>query len=139
MIKYLLPIAMLISAPVYAADLANITITLNPAVEGAEIKMTRSVALDRYPNEYKFSKSTTGKNTGKYTPTAPVDLATDCTRAFDRGSADSYYHRPANPHYFAGDTYASNPIVAEPGTPEYEAYMAGYEYNEAHGDKKDWG
>jgi hypothetical protein len=29
--------------------------------------------------------------------------------AFDRGSADSYYH------------------------------MAGYEYNEAHGDKKDWG
>jgi hypothetical protein len=59
--------------------------------------------------------------------------------AFDRGSADSYYHRPARPHYFEGATYSSDAIVAEPGTAEYEAYMAGFEYNEAHGDKKDWG
>jgi hypothetical protein len=29
--------------------------------------------------------------------------------------------------------------VAEPGTAEYDAYIMGYEYNEAHGDKKDWG
>jgi hypothetical protein len=59
--------------------------------------------------------------------------------AFDRGRADSYYHRPARPHYFEGGTYESDAITAEPGTAEYEAYMAGYEYNEAHGDKKDWG
>jgi hypothetical protein len=59
--------------------------------------------------------------------------------AFDRGSADSYYHRSPSPHFFVGDTYANWPIVAELGTAEYEAYMAGYEYNEAHGDKKDWG
>ena len=59
--------------------------------------------------------------------------------AFDRGSADSYYHRSPNPHYFASDTYASDPITAEPGTAEYEAYMAGYDYNEQYGDKKDWG
>ena len=59
--------------------------------------------------------------------------------AYDRGSADSYYHRKPNPHYFKGDTYVGDPIVAEPGTAEYEAYMMGYEYNESTGDKKDWG
>jgi hypothetical protein len=59
--------------------------------------------------------------------------------AFDRGSADSYYHRKPNPHYFAGNTYVGDPIVAGPGSPEYEAYMMGYEYNESTGDKKDWG
>ena len=59
--------------------------------------------------------------------------------AFDRGRADSYYHRSPNPHYFEGGTYKSDAITVEPGTPEFEAYMAGYEYNEAHGDKKDWG
>ena len=30
--------------------------------------------------------------------------------AFDRGSADSYYGRPRNPHYFEGDTHASAKI-----------------------------
>ena len=30
--------------------------------------------------------------------------------AYDRGSADAYYHRPANPHYFTGDTYSSTKI-----------------------------
>lgn len=59
--------------------------------------------------------------------------------AFDRGSADSYYNRPRRPHYFLGGTYQSAEIRAVEGTPEYEAYMMGYEYNEAHGDKKDWG
>lgn len=59
--------------------------------------------------------------------------------AFDRGSADSYYGRPIRPHYFVGGTYQSAEIAAVEGTPEYEAYMMGYEYNEAHGDKKDWG
>jgi hypothetical protein len=59
--------------------------------------------------------------------------------AFDRGSADSYYHRSPNPHYYESATYVGDAVVAEPGTPEFEAYMAGYEYNEAHGDKKDWG
>lgn len=58
--------------------------------------------------------------------------------AYDRGAADSYYHRPARPHYFVGDTYQSEEILAQPGTPEWEAYMAGYEHNEQFGDKKDW-
>ena len=58
--------------------------------------------------------------------------------AFDRGAADSYYHRSPFPHYFEC-AIAGDAIVAEPGTAEWDAYIAGYEYNEAHGDKKDWG
>jgi hypothetical protein len=59
--------------------------------------------------------------------------------AFDRGSADSYYGRPRRPHYFEGATYQSKEIVPEPGSKEYQDYMAGYEQNELYGDKKDWG
>ena len=59
--------------------------------------------------------------------------------AYDRGSADSYYHRAARPHYFVGDTYQSTEVLAQPGSPEWAAYMAGYEHNERYGDKKDWG
>lgn len=59
--------------------------------------------------------------------------------AFDRGSADSYYSRPRRPHYFEGATYLSAEIAAEPGSLEWNEYMLGYDYNEAHGDKKDWG
>ena len=58
--------------------------------------------------------------------------------AFDRGSADSYYNRPIDPHYFIGRTYGSDPIKCQPGTPEFEAYMMGYEHNEQFGDKKSW-
>ena len=58
--------------------------------------------------------------------------------AYDRGSADSYYHRPVRPHYFQGDTYQSEEVVAQPGSLEWEAYMAGYHHNEQFGDKKDW-
>jgi hypothetical protein len=29
--------------------------------------------------------------------------------------------------------------VCEPGTAEYQEYMAGYDYNEQFGDRKDWG
>jgi hypothetical protein len=59
--------------------------------------------------------------------------------AYDRGSADSYYHRAPRPHLFVGDTYQSEEVKAQPGSPEWKAYMAGYEYNEQFGDKKDWG
>ena len=59
--------------------------------------------------------------------------------AFDRGAADSYYSRGPDPHYYVGATYMSERISCEPGTPEYEDYMAGYDYNEQFGDRKDWG
>jgi hypothetical protein len=57
---------------------------------------------------------------------------------FDRGSADSYYHRPRNPHYYPNGTYNGD-AVTELTEAEIQAYHAGYDYNEEYGDKKDWG
>lgn len=58
---------------------------------------------------------------------------------FDRGSADSYYHRPRTPHYFVGATYGSMMIEEVDMSPEeIAAYHAGYDWNEDFGDKKCW-
>ena len=58
---------------------------------------------------------------------------------FDRGSADSYYDRPEEPHYYVGATSMSARIVESEMTPEAIAsYLAGYAYNELSGDKKDY-
>ena len=58
---------------------------------------------------------------------------------FDRGSADSWYSRPINPHYYTGGTGTSTMIeVEDMSQSEIEDYMAGYEYNELHGGKKSW-
>jgi hypothetical protein len=58
---------------------------------------------------------------------------------FDRGSADSYYCRGTKPHYFPGDTYASDMITEESMTAEeVAAYYAGYDWNERYGNKKDY-
>jgi hypothetical protein len=57
---------------------------------------------------------------------------------YDRGSADSYYGRPRDPHYggVGGD---SGPRVDQGlSIDEIKEYYAGYEYNERFGDKKDW-
>lgn len=56
--------------------------------------------------------------------------------AFDRGSADSYYSRQINPHYFVGATYQSEKIIPVEDSPEYNAYIAGYKWNEQVGNKK---
>jgi hypothetical protein len=59
---------------------------------------------------------------------------------FDRGSADSYYHRGRNPHYYTGATHQSTRLEAvDMSEKEIADYMAGYAYNEQFGDKKDWG
>ena len=58
---------------------------------------------------------------------------------FDRGSADSYYNRPFNPHFYVGATMSSPRIPLEAMTAEeITAYSAGYDYNEQFGDKKQW-
>lgn len=58
---------------------------------------------------------------------------------FDRGSADSWYSRPRNPHYFVGATYRSELVEQAQMTPEQvQAYLAGYQWNEQFGGKKDW-
>ena len=58
---------------------------------------------------------------------------------FDRGSADSYYSRPYDPHYYLGGTSTSDRVEFDKMTDEQkEAYNAGYQWNEQYGDKKDW-
>ena len=58
---------------------------------------------------------------------------------FDRGSADSYYHRGINPHYYVGATMMSERIEKDQMTPtQIEEYLAGYDWNEELGSKKEW-
>jgi len=57
--------------------------------------------------------------------------------AYDRGSADKYYGRGFNPHYFVGATYNSTMIEeVDMSEEEVEAYTQGYEDET---DSKDWG
>ena len=72
-----------------------------------------------------------------------TDTRTPDTRhggPWDRGGADSYYARPRAPHYYLGGT-SKSPRVEQGGmtAEEIAAYNAGYNENEANGDKKDWG
>lgn len=58
---------------------------------------------------------------------------------FDRGSADSWYSRGMNPHYYKGATYDSTRVERDDMTAEeIEQYYAGYEWNEELGGKKEW-
>ena len=60
--------------------------------------------------------------------------------AYDRGSADSYYRRGFNPHYYVGATYSSDRVELADMTPEeITAYTKGYNDNEDAGNFKDWG
>jgi hypothetical protein len=56
---------------------------------------------------------------------------------YDRGSADSHYGRMPSPHYggVGGDSGPRVEVYDETSVAEY---LAGYEYNERHGDKKDY-
>jgi hypothetical protein len=56
---------------------------------------------------------------------------------YDRGSADAWYGREYQPHYFVGDTYNSPKIELAQMTPaEIVAYTAGYTNTEFAG--KEW-
>lgn len=58
---------------------------------------------------------------------------------YDRGSADSYYQRGYEPHYYTGATYSTPRVDADKMTAEeIAAYKAGYEENEAARNFKDW-
>ena len=59
---------------------------------------------------------------------------------YDRGTADSYYGRGYNPHYFVGDSYNSPRIeMAQMTEFEIEEYSAGYKDNEEANNFKDLG
>jgi hypothetical protein len=56
---------------------------------------------------------------------------------YDRGSADAWYGREVNPHYFTGGTYQSTKIEeVDMSEEEIAAYMAGY--NETAFAQKEW-
>jgi len=57
---------------------------------------------------------------------------------YDRGSADSYYGRARDPHY-GGVGGQSGDRVAVNDDASVAEYMAGYNYNEQYGDKKNYG
>ena len=57
--------------------------------------------------------------------------------AYDRGSADAYYRRPFDPHYYEGGTYSSKRIEKSEMTKhELAAYEQGFEDQTASGDFK---
>ena len=59
---------------------------------------------------------------------------------YDRGSADSYYRRGRQPHYYMADTDSSPRVDYQDMTAdEVEVYNAGYDDNEEAGDYKEWG
>ena len=59
---------------------------------------------------------------------------------YDRGSADSYYGRGRDPHYYPLGTYNGDRVEACDMTAEQIAeYHKGYDENEADGNFKDWG
>jgi hypothetical protein len=59
---------------------------------------------------------------------------------YDRGTADSYYQRDYNPHYFVGDSYNSPRVeMAQMTADEIIAYTAGYKDNELANNFKDLG
>ena len=59
---------------------------------------------------------------------------------YDRGSADSYYQRGYNPHYYVGDTYNSERVEMEDMTPQQiTEYTKGYSDNEMiPSSRKEW-
>jgi len=59
---------------------------------------------------------------------------------FDRGSADSYYRRGRNPHWYPQGTYNGDRIEEKDmSEAEIAEYHAGFDDNESCGDFKDWG
>jgi hypothetical protein len=59
---------------------------------------------------------------------------------YDRGTADSYYGRGYNPHYFVGDSYNSPRVeMAQMTEFEIDEYAAGYKDNEEASNFKDLG
>jgi hypothetical protein len=56
---------------------------------------------------------------------------------YDRGSADAYYGRASDPHYYIGGSVVGIRCTCETEE-ELEAYKAGYAWQIMYGDKKEW-
>lgn len=59
---------------------------------------------------------------------------------WDRGSADSYYGRAYDPHYYIGETGKSTRLgITFMSLEDVKSYDAGWLDNENFGNKKEWG
>ena len=56
---------------------------------------------------------------------------------WDRGTADSWYSRPRDPHWFPEGSYQGQRID-QLNQYEIAEYLAGYDHNERCGGKKDY-
>lgn len=56
---------------------------------------------------------------------------------YDRGSADSYYRRSPDPHWYPEGTGHGSRIT-NLTIEEIEEYYTGYEHNEQYGEHKEW-
>jgi hypothetical protein len=68
----------------------------------------------------------------------PIKEGGDGETPKSRGIADGYYGRAPNPHKYAKDSTGKNVRVKLTDPAEIAEYMAGYDYNEQFGDKKDY-
>ena len=59
---------------------------------------------------------------------------------YDRGSADSYYGRNFDPHWYPAGTGKGNRVeMANMSAHDITAYTKGFNDNEEDGNHKDWG
>ena len=56
---------------------------------------------------------------------------------WDRGTADSWYSRDPEPHWYPNGTY-NEPRITDLTEAQIAEYLAGYEDNEKLGGKKEW-
>ena len=98
-------------------------------------------SVDRYcPNCYNTHIDSKKEKIMIATDTRTSQYDTRHGGPYDRGSADSYYSRGYNPHYFEGATSTTPRVeMADMTAAEITAYTAGFNDNESFGDKKDWG
>ena len=68
-----------------------------------------------------------------------IDKMKEHGMPFDRGSADYWYHRPRQPHYWPEGTGHGEKVEADAMTKfEITAYHLGYDEAELQGDQKEW-
>jgi hypothetical protein len=69
-----------------------------------------------------------------------ADISRGHGSPYDRGSADSYYCRGIDPHWWPEGTYIGTRVEeCDMSEAELEEYMKGYNGNEALNNFKDWG
>ena len=58
---------------------------------------------------------------------------------YDRGSADSYYGRAAEPHYWPEGTYQGDRVEESAmSTAQVDEYFIGFDLNEFSQNRKEW-